>query len=194
MLVTTQTTILVAKNRGLIAQASRVLHARGLRSGEIASYVRGEDVAQLANTTVREGRDLFAVTGDDLLDNWLAAGNELDARIERQRAPWRDGNAIYGKPALCLIAPQQTRLDRGALRIAVCGRYANLAEPALQGLERGGARIVRTYCEGALETVLTAGMADAIIDIVVTGQSIAAVGLSVRVVLYTSDLAVLATR
>ena len=194
MLVTTETTILVAKNRGLLAQATRVLDRRGVRDGEVLSYVRGEDVGQLANATVRDGRELFAVTGDDLLDNWLASGNELDGRIERRRVAWNDAYAIYGKPALCLIAPPETRLDRGTLRIAVCARYSNLAEPALQGLERGGVSVLRTYCEGALETVFAAGMADAIVDIVVTGQSIAAAGLSVRVVLYTSDLAVLVSR
>ena len=194
MLATTETTILVAKNRGLIAQASRVLDRRGLRDGETPSYVRGEDVGQLANATVRAGRDLFAVTGDDLLDDWLAAGNELDAQIERQRVRWSDPYAIYGKPALCLIAPPETRLDRGTLRVAICSRYANLAEPALRGLEQGGTAIVRTYCEGALEAVLMAGMADAIVDIVVTGASIVAAGLSARVVLYTSDLAVLVKR
>ena len=109
MLAVTETTILVAKNRGLIAQATSVLDRRGLRDGEAASYVRGEDVGQLANVAVRSGRELFAITGDDLLDNWIASGNQLDAGIERTRVPWKDQSAIYGKPALCLIAPPKTR-------------------------------------------------------------------------------------
>lgn len=194
MLLSTATTILVPKNRGLAAQAQAALDARGCSSDETLRFVRGEDVAQLANAAVREGSRVVAITGDDLLDNWLASGNELDDRLERQRVAWRDSSALYGKPALCLIAAPETRLDRPQLRVAICQRYAALAERTLKNLEASGSRVNRIYCQGATESVIAAGIADATIDIVMTGRSIAQYGFMVRVVLYTSDLAVLVSR
>lgn len=194
MLLGTATTILVPKNRGLAAQAQAALASRGFSSAASFTFVRGEDVAQFANAAVREGSAVFALTGDDLLDNWLASGNALDDRIERQRLPWRDSSAMYGKPALCLIAAPEARLDRPQLRVAVCQRYAALAEKTLKNLEAGGSRVHRIYCQGATESVIAAGIADAAIDIVMTGGSIAECGLTVRAVLYTSDLAVLVSR
>ena len=189
MLTSTATTILVPKNRGLLAQATHALDLRGV-SKEHRALVRGEDVGQLASDAARCGRDIVAITGDDLLDNWLAAGNTLDARLGRERVAWNDPSAMFGKPALCLIAAPQTQLDGGRVRIAVCARYAALAEPMLRALE-STTTVVRSYVQGALEVVLAAGMADAIVDIVLTGKSIASYGLVVREVLYRSDLAVL---
>lgn len=187
-----QGVILVPKNRGLVAQASRVLAERALVG--VISQVRGEDVGALAAEAVRDGRTVFAMTGDDLLDEWLAAGNVLDERLHRSRIAWRDPQATYGAPALCAIAPSAATFESKTLRVAVCARYARLAEPYLRELEHRGFNLRRSSVQGALEAVVAAGLADCAIDIVVTGRSLRASGLTVIDVISLSNLAVLETR
>jgi ATP phosphoribosyltransferase len=187
-----QGVILVPKNRGLVAQASRALAGRGAIAGTI-SHVRGEDVGALACEAARADRGVFAMTGDDLLDEWLAAGNSLDERLRRSQVAWLDPEAIYGAPALCAIAPSAAVLERKLLRVAVCARYARLAEPYLRELECRGVSLRRTYVQGALETVVAADLADCAIDIVVTGRSLHANGLCVVDLISISNLAVLET-
>lgn len=185
--------ILIPKNRGLAAQAALALEGRE-PTGDSLAYVRGEDVGALANEAARAGRAVFALTGDDLLDEWLAAGNRLDDRLRRTRIAWVDPDAIFGAPALCAIAPSASILESETLRVAVCARYARLAEPYLRALEAAGKTINRALVQGALETVVTANLADCAIDIVVTGRSIRAAGLCVVDVISRSNLAVLETR
>jgi len=185
--------ILVPKNRGLSAQASLALGERGQIDGALA-YVRGEDVGALANEAARAGRAVFALTGEDLLDEWLAAGNRLEDRLRRTQIPWSDPQAVYGAPALCAIAASPAALERDVLRVAVCARYARLAEPYIRALETRGITVKRAFFQGALETVVAANLADCAIDIVVTGRSIRASGLSVIDVISCSHLAVLETR
>lgn len=188
----TSAVILVPKNRGLAAQASLALEDRGRMDGARA-YVRGEDVGALANEAARNGRRVFALTGDDLLDEWLAAGNRLDERLSRGQIAWSDPEAVYGAPALCAIAASPAALERGSLRVAVCARYARLAEPYVASLEARGIEVRRSFVQGALETVVAAQLADCAIDIVVTGRSIRAAGLCVVDIISRSNLAVLET-
>jgi ATP phosphoribosyltransferase len=185
--------VLVPKNRGLAVQASLALGDRGALNGAVA-HVRGEDIGALANEAAGAGRAVFAMTGDDLLDEWLAAGNTLHDRLCRSQRAWLDPEAIYGAPALCAIAASTASLERDTLRVAVCARYARLAQPYVSGLERRGIRIRRTLVQGALETVVAANLADCAIDIVVTGRSLRASGLSVVDVISLSNLAILETR
>ena len=182
--------ILVPKNRGLAAQAASALAERGELEGTLA-YVRGEDVGALANEAARAGRAVFALTGDDLLDEWLEAGNRLDPRLRRGQIPWSDPEAIYGAPALCAIAPSPETLERESLRVAICARYARLAEPYVRSLEARGITVTRAFVQGALETVVAAHLADCAIDIVLTGRSMRASGLCVVDVICLSNLAVL---
>src|ERR1700722_16313809 len=96
------TTVLVPKNRGLAEQVQRAL-ARFGEERAARDAVRGEDVAYIASEIARSGRGVLAFSGDDLVDDWLAAGNSLDPRIRRNRIIWSDPAAIYGAPALSLI-------------------------------------------------------------------------------------------
>jgi ATP phosphoribosyltransferase len=183
------TTLLVPKNRGLAAQVARALERRP--SGVyVKSVVRGEDVPYLSNELARSGMRVVGYTGDDLVDEWLAAGNEFNRCLYRSRIPWLEPAAIYGAPALCLIGRTQPGLAAELGRVAVCARYLRLAERFLAtSFEKAAYELVPI--QGALETVLLNGVADAIIDVVLTGRTIAAAGLRVHQVISTSDLAVL---
>jgi ATP phosphoribosyltransferase len=211
------TMLLVPKNRGLVAQVTRAVEQ--LTIDDLAQCrVRGEDIPYLANEFARRGRRVVAITGDDLVDEWLAAGNAFDERVERSRVRWEDPAALYGAPALCLIGGSPfdfaqgdkgaTQGDRGPaqrdkgvalgngvrtppIRVAVCARYRCLAERFLQGCAADGNVYELVSIQGSLETMLLHGIADLVIDIVVTGKTIAESGLRVLRVISTSDLAVL---
>jgi ATP phosphoribosyltransferase len=159
----------------------------------VKTSVRGEDVPYFANELARSGQRVVAFTGDDLVDEWLAAGNIFDRRLGRRRIHWADPEAIYGAPALCLIGGNESAAARARpVRIAVCARYRHLAERFLAAWTSGdncGYELVPF--QGSLEAVLLQGVADLVIDIVVTGMTIAAAGLRVHRVISTSDLAVL---
>jgi ATP phosphoribosyltransferase len=184
------TIVLAPKNRGLYAQALRALDEYGADARETASMVRGEDVPMIANALAQNGRNLYALTGEDLLEEWIARGNRLDSRIRVRSIPWSDSQALYGKPALCFIG-KESPARSGAFRVAVASRYRELAGRYLRTLEARGASIERIPVSGALETVYAQGIADFIVDIVVTGATMRQYGLRVLDVVFASDLAVL---
>jgi ATP phosphoribosyltransferase len=185
------TIVLAPKNRGLRARAMAAL---GGLAGEIdesaASFVRGEDVPMIANALARGGRRFVALTGEDLLEEWLAQGNTLSPSIRRSSVPWNDPDAIYGKPALCFVG-KNVPPPNARLRVAIAARYKSLAEGYLQSLEVRGSAVERIVVNGALEAVYAQGIADCIVDIVVTGATMREYGLRVLDVIFTSDLALL---
>jgi ATP phosphoribosyltransferase len=185
-------TVITAKNSGLIKQVEQTLEQLSLQ-GFVRRAVRGEDVPQLTSDLASRGRRVIGLTGDDLLEEWLAAGNVLDERLARSKRPWNDPRAIFGGPALCLIGAPDEALE-GAKRIAICNKYRYLAERYILGLEAQGMQIERIYLSGALENVRLLGLADFIVDIVVTGSTMREAGLAVREMISRSDLAVLEAR
>jgi ATP phosphoribosyltransferase len=188
------TAVLVPKNRGLAAQVARVL-SWGSDLECVRTNVRGEDVPYLANELVRAGRRVLAFTGDDLIEEWLADGNTLDPKLQRSRTLWFDPEAIYGAPALCLIGEpsfdKMSALGDDKLRIAVCARYRRQAQRFLKQWAACAIPYELLPIAGSVETVLLHGIAALIIDVVVTGRTIAAAGLHVHRVISTSDLAIL---
>jgi len=193
--IASTTVVLLPKNRGLAAMVENALPAHLPRGDYERTFVRGEDVPMLANEVARNGRCVLAFTGDDLLEEWLAAGGTLDARLFRRRVTWNDPNARYGKPALCLIGPRDVPLPAdGELRVALCTKYENLGRRFLRTLERPGLRIRPVPIAGAVEATLLHDIADFMIDIVVSGFTIDQLGLEVRSVIMTSDLALLEAR
>jgi ATP phosphoribosyltransferase len=138
------------------------------------------------------GRRVLAFTGDDLLDEWLAEGNVIDAGLARRKIAWSDPAAIYGAPALCLIGESPAILREGrALRIVLCTRYRRITEQFLTALCSDGLRLDALAIQGTLETCLVSGVADLIVDIVVSGRTVQQAGLQVLRVIRTSDIAVL---
>jgi ATP phosphoribosyltransferase len=165
-----------------------------LPGGASRVVLRGEDIPFAMNHAARRGERAIGITGDDLLDDWLAGGNALDERVVRTRLPWNDPRALYGKPALCLIARNGARFEAAGARIGVCSRYRNLAQRYLDerfGLDRLAGV---TAFSGGTETLVGVGVVDAVIDIVVTGSTIGSLGLQVVDVIYASDLARLEVR
>ncbi len=186
--------IVVPKNRGLAERAEKALTSAGISAGAKRCRVRGEDVPAIASMLAAQGDAVLAFTGEDLLAEWLAGGSVLDGRLRRRTVEWFDRKAIFGKPSLCLVTPPDAPLSQNRRRVAICARYAKLAEPELQRIERDlGISLERSYHHGALEILLEHGLADAIVDIVVTGSTIRERGLRIVDLFFRSDLAVLET-
>lgn len=186
------TVVLIPKNRGLAAMAEYALRTCAPSGGFERSFVRGEDVPLLASEVARSGRAVLALTGEDLLEEWLAGGRELDPRIVRRTIAWNDPQARYGTPALCLIGPRGVAIPQsGELRVAVCAKYENLARCFLRTLERPGLRIEPVAIAGTVEAAILHDIADFMIDIVLSGKTIDELGLEVQAVLMKSDLALL---
>ena len=186
------TVVLIPKNRGLAAMAEYALLTCAPPGAFEQTFVRGEDVPLIASEVARSGRPVLALTGEDLLEEWLAGGRELDGRIVRRSIAWNDPRARYGKPALALIGPAGTELPQsGNLRVALCAKYENLARRYLRTLERPGLRIEPVAIAGTVEAAILHDVADFMIDIVVSGKTIDDLGLEVRSIIMTSDLALL---
>lgn len=193
--VSPPTVVLLPKNRGLAAMAAYALRSDPTPRTCDPTFVRGEDVPLLANELARAGRSVLAFTGEDLLEEWLAGGRTLDARVTRRSIAWSDPAARYGKPALCLIGPRGVPLpERGDLRVALCAKYENLARRYLRTIERPGLRIEPVLIAGTVEAAILHNVAAFMIDIVVSGCTIDDLDLDVRDVIMTSDLVVLETR
>lgn len=188
------TIVLLPKNRGLAGQLERVRDRCVIPSG-IDLQVRGEDVPLFASELSRLGQRVLAFTGDDLLDEWLLAGNTLDEGLDRRRLAWSDPNALFGAPALCLLGTSHEVLrERRPLRIAVCTRYRELTQRFLAALRADGVVLDPLPISGSLETWLRSGVTDLAIDIVVTGETMRQANLRVLRVISTSDIAVLESR
>jgi ATP phosphoribosyltransferase len=186
---------LLPKNRGLLTQLTRIRERYPLSPDAELVGIRGEDVPFLANEFVRMDRPVIAFTGDDLLNEWLARGNTLDSRLVRWRIAWSDPAAIYGAPALCLIGASPDILkETRPLRVMVCGRYRRSTEIFLAALRDDGISFETLGMQGSLETCVTNGVADLVVDIVVTGATVRQAGLCVLRVISTSDIAVLESR
>lgn len=186
--------VVIPKNRGLAARVDEALAIDALRPDERVCRVRGEDVPAVASMLAANGRAVRACTGEDLLEEWLAHGFELDSALRARRIAWSDREAIFGKPALCLITPSGCGLGSGRTRVGICARYARLAERGLTRVERElGCTFQRTYHHGALEALLEHDLADAIVDVVVTGKTIRAHDFRVIDLFFRSDLVMLET-
>lgn len=186
--------VVVPKNSGLAERVERALALEGpLEAGRVCK-IRGEDVPAFASMLAASGHAVRAFTGEDLLEEWLDRGYALDGALRTRRIEWSDGDAIFGKPALCLIARAGRSLSAGRTRVAICARYGKLAERGLAGIEaRLGTPLDRSYHQGALEALLEHDLADAIVDIVVTGNTIRARGFRVIDLFFRSDLMMLET-
>ncbi len=189
------TVAILPKNRGLATAAADAFGASSPCADTRRAFARGEDIPMLASELARRGRGVVAYTGCDLLEEWLAAGNRLDPRLDTVIIPWNDPAARFGKPALCAIAPRDYTLpERGIVRAAYCARYPTLAQQYLATLATAERSIEPIAIGGTVENALAYGMADLMIDIVLTGGTIDAMDLEIVEVIFRSDLAMLVTR
>ncbi|MBS3152901.1 hypothetical protein J4230_05855 [Candidatus Woesearchaeota archaeon] len=156
--------------------------------------VRGEDVPFWIQQFQDQGKKAIGFTGEDLYTEFNL---ETDYKLEiLKRIEWDDEMALFGKPALCLIGSKNYTLQDLPKNLIVClpYKYKNVANKYLKSLEDQGFTFKKIYVNGCVEMSCSEGIADLIIDIVYTGNSLFRYGLQVYDKIMYSDFLILGTK
>ncbi|MFH1316626.1 MAG: hypothetical protein ABII01_03845 [Candidatus Woesearchaeota archaeon] len=182
--------ILVPKNSGLRRYREEALSFFTDKSRLIE--VRAEDIPFLLKQFKDKGKKAFGLTGEDLYKEFC-----LEKRCSKlkvlKRISWDDEKALFNKPTLCLIGPKNNRLESMKKDLTVCisSKYKRIARKYLNFLERKGFIFKKIYVNGCVETSCSEGLADLIIDIVYTGDSLNKFKLSIYDKIMQSDFLIL---
>jgi ATP phosphoribosyltransferase len=143
------------------------------RSGERLVVVRGADVP----TYVEYGAADIGITGKDTLLEYGGAGfyERLDLKIARCR--------------IMTAAPKDASLESGSLRVAT--KFVNIAK---RYFAEQGRQVEVIGLSGAMEIAPLMGLADCIVDIVDTGNTLVANGLEPRDVIANVSARVIVNR
>lgn len=124
------------------------------------------------------------MTGEDLFKEFTLKKETL---LEvKQKIPWIDKTAIFGKPTICLLGKKELKEDSV---VAINNKYSNLAENFLSGK-----KVKKIYFNGCTETAFERGIADFVIDIVYSGKSAKEAGLEIIEKIFESDIVILGAR
>ncbi len=174
--------VVTPKNSSLQYYAQRALEDLAYKE---MRTVRGEDVAFYVDRYLEQGTPAVGITGEDLFVDYLL-GNETDLE-EKRRIFWDDPKALYNKPALCILVHSEMMLRNAGLignRAFVADKYMNIATKVLADFGD-----FETYpVSGCVEIGCSDGLADAIIDIVYTGDSMERYDLQIYQKIMTSDV------
>lgn len=187
--------ILVPKNSGLRRYREKAL-AR-LKNADKAKIIelRGEDIPFIVEEYARKGKNAIGLTGEDLFNEYCVIENSNNLEIV-ERIEWNDPNALYGRPALCLLGPKDKQLNELAKNLSVCvsAKYRNTAWKYLKSLEESGFLFRKIYVSGCVETGYSEGIADLAIDIVYSGGTMEKNGLRVYDKIGESDFVIIAAK
>lgn len=141
----------------------------------------------------RKGKPAIGLTGEDLYEEYKANNGSGSKLKVLKTIEWGDKRAKFGKPALCLIGPQDKKLEDlpKDLSIWIASKYRGLADRYLKGLEDKGYSFQKNYVNGCVETSCSEGIADLIIDIVYTGSSLKKYELTIYETILKSDFLIL---
>ncbi len=151
--------------------------------------MRGEDVTLLVEKLSQKGKKCVGLTGEDLYFEYKLK-NPLGGSGVLARVPWKskEGN-LFPRPSLCLLGPQGKKLKDlgGTLVVAVNSKYEKTAERYLKMLGTKGYAFEMLLLKGATEEAAKVGLADLVVDIVLSGRSAQEAGLRVYDRLMESD-------
>ncbi len=182
--------IIVPKNSGL-DKCKKIVYDvfKGLEIKE----VRGEDIPLFTEKLIEENKNIAGITGEDLFKEFLLNNRNSQLTILK-RIPWEEDRFIYKKPALCLLGNKNKKFNELPKRIKICinSKYKELAKKyCINPLENNGYSIEKIYVSGATEEFLVRGLADAVIDIVCTGESIRKANLIIYEKIFESDIVII---
>jgi len=156
---------------------------------------RGEDIPFIVEELSQNGKTVVGLTGKDLLREYeLSKYNSKLAILKT--VLWRDNNAMFGKPVLCLLGPKNKELEELPKNLKVCinSKYKNLSKKYLNLLEGKGYTFVKIYLSGSTEAAYSNGLSDLVIDIVYTGTSMKNANLRVYDRIFESDFVMIGTK
>jgi len=173
-------TIVVPKNRSLKAcreKVERLVEDEGIKKYKVLE-ARGEDIAFFVHSIIKEGGKAIGITGEDLFKEWKLNNPSEHLDIIR-RYEWKDEEAMFNKPVLCLLGPKKKELEDlpKKLRVAISDKYKRISKHYLNFLEDHGYSFKKFYLSGSVEEAFPHGIADVIIDIVYSGKSADECGL-----------------
>lgn len=110
-----------------------------------------------------------------------------------QKIRWNDPSAIFRKPALCLIGPQNKTFAELPKELTICiaAKYKAIAKQYLSQFEKQGYKFRKKYVNGCVETSCSEGIADVIIDIVYSGSSLKKYVLEIYGKIIESDFVII---
>ncbi len=186
--------IVIPKNSSLKAckkMVKRIVKDEGIERIKLLE-ARGEDIAFFVSRLLKENKKAVGVTGEDLFREWQLDNPSQHLDVIR-RYEWRDKNALFGKPILCLLGPKGKALQDlpKKLKIAISDKYKKLSKHYLNLLENAGYRFEKIYLSGSVEEAFIHGISDLVIDIVYSGVSTKKVGLECYDRIFESDIVVI---
>ncbi len=157
--------------------------------------VRGEDIPLWMKKLKEKGQTVIGLTGEDLYKEFCLSEKETDFKILK-RIIWEDKNALYNKPALCLIGSNNKNINSMSKKSTICisSKYKNIANNYLNILEKKGFVFDKIYFNGCIELSCCKGISDVIIDIVYTGNSLKKYGLKVYEKIMESDFLIISSK
>ncbi len=154
--------------------------------------VRGEDVPLWVEELTKKGKRVIGLTGQDLFKEYCLKNYRTDLKILKIIG-WDDPSALFRKPVLCLLGPKEKTLETipRNQRVCISAKYKFLAKKYLNLLEARGYCFEKFYVNGSTEDSYSLGLADLVIDIVYTGNSIQKLGLRVYDKIFYSNFVVI---
>jgi ATP phosphoribosyltransferase len=163
-------------------------------SADKTAYARAEDIPFLLQQYANAGKTAVGLTGEDLYKEFLLnRATELEVL---RRLEWNDKKAVFGKPALCLLGPNNKTLNEvpNKARVYIATKYKRLANCYLEKYKKQGFKFKLFYVNGCIERSISEGLADLVIDIVYTGRTIRESSLQVYEKIQESNFLILGTK
>jgi len=151
--------------------------------------VRAEDIPRILDSD----SSLIGITGEDLFKEYILENYSSKLKI-LEKILWKDGNAVFGKPALCLLGRKDKtilELKNKLIRVGINKKYGAISKRYLNTLEREGYKFEKIYFSGSTEEIFQLGLIDLVIDIVYSGGSAKSAGLEIYDKIFESDILIL---
>ena len=185
-------TLILPKNSGLKKYREIALaYLKNIDASRIIE-VRGEDVPFWIRELKKKGKKAIGLTGEDLYKEYCLEEREYELDVIK-RIDWNDKEALFGKPTLCLLGSRDNEFGELQRNLTVCiaAKYSRIAKKYLNLLERRGYIFKKIYVNGCVENSCSEGIADLVIDIVYTGNSLEKYGLKVYDKILQSDFLII---
>lgn len=181
------------KNSSLKTYLDKALSLISAKNAKIIEF-RGEDIPAMLNEYSSRGKQTIGLTGEDLFKEYCLAQKCENLEIAR-KIEWTDPNAMFGKPALCLLGPKGKKINQLPKNLTVCisSKYKCTADKYLKTLEESFT-LRKIYINGCVETGYSEGISDLVVDIVYSGSTMKKNDLEVYDKIQESDFVIITTK
>lgn len=185
-------TVLVPKNKGLKEYAKIAFERLNSYRNKKLIEVKGEDIPKLVEKFFQQNKKAIGLTGEDLFREYEIGKYNSKLKLIK-KIIWDDKKALFKKPVLCLLGPEDKNLEQlpKRLSIGIASRYKLLAKRYLNVLESKGYTFKKFYLNGSTESIFFEGVFDLVIDVVYSGSSMKKAGLKVYDKIFESNFVII---